>query len=89
LFGKGLDHGDKLFDPNLVLRHKLKIITGRGTGTLSALCQKFLGFTLDKQLAHSKWSAPALSLSQVSYGLRDAYASAEIASAVYFLLSTY
>ena len=72
LFGEGLNHSDKLIDPNHILRHKLKVITGRGTGTLSSLSRKYLNFTIDKQFARSKWSAQVLSRAQIEYGLRDA-----------------
>lgn len=42
LFGENLDSNKKIFDPNQVARHQLCLISGSGTGTLQALCKKFL-----------------------------------------------
>jgi hypothetical protein len=88
LFGERLDLDTKCYDPNVVAR-KLHLISGPKVGQLKHMLERFVGHTIDKKLARSKWSALQLSRDLIEYAARDALASARLASAIVLLQRKY
>ena len=89
LFGQShkLRHSEKIFDCATHARN-LGFMRRRESAGLKDLALKFLGRTLDKRLARSKWSGN-LSQAHIKYAALDAYSGGAIATKIQDLSSVH